>query len=231
VLAASRERILRDVDEAALVLDVGGWARPLSRADWVIDLMPYATRGRYGEPDPEPERFTRESWVVRDICAAEPWPFDDDSFDFVVCSHTLEDVRDPIRVCAEICRVGRAGYVEVPSRLEEQAFGVEGPWAGWGHHRWLIDLSPGRIEFVFKSAVVHGREGCALPGDLGETLSAEERVQFMFWTGGFEFSERTFFDGDELERYLAEPLRPQLARLEARRPTRRRSLRRRLRRG
>src|SRR5204863_8798249 len=39
-----------------------------------------------------------------------------------------------------INRVGKAGYIEVPSRLEEQTLGVHGPWVGWSHHRWLVDV-------------------------------------------------------------------------------------------
>ena len=60
MLAASVERIERTLADGALVLDVGGWARPLSRADWVLDLMPYETRGGYGLDGTLPERF--ESW-------------------------------------------------------------------------------------------------------------------------------------------------------------------------
>ena len=58
----------------------------------------------------------------------------------MICSHTLEDVRDPIWVCSEIQRVAKAGYIEVPSRLEEQSYGFQGPWVGWGHHHWLIEV-------------------------------------------------------------------------------------------
>jgi len=39
--------------------------------------------------------------------------------DFVSCSHVLEDLRDPIRVCEEIVRVGKRGYIEVPSKTAE----------------------------------------------------------------------------------------------------------------
>ncbi len=60
---------------------------------------------------------------MRDICDHEPYPFGDQEFDFVICSQTLEDVRDPIWVCSEINRIGKAGYIEVPSRLEEQSWG------------------------------------------------------------------------------------------------------------
>jgi hypothetical protein len=34
-------RIERELPDEARLLDVGGWAAPLERADWVIDLLPY----------------------------------------------------------------------------------------------------------------------------------------------------------------------------------------------
>jgi hypothetical protein len=206
MLPASRERILELAGEDALVLDVGGWAKPLARADWVIDLMPYETRGLYGEPDPDPERFGAESWVERDFCDREPWPFEAGQFDFVVCSHTLEDVRDPIWVCSEMNRVARAGYIEVPSRLEEQSLGVHGDWVGWSHHHWLCDIAPGRAEFVFKSWSLGSRPEYFLTEEEAATLTAEERVQPMFWEGELEARERIFIGPGELESYLAEPV-------------------------
>ncbi len=204
MLAASRKRIEAMLPEDALVLDVGGWAKPLPRADWVLDLMPYETRGLYGALEPEAERFTADTWVQLDMCAREPWPFADRQFDFAVCSHTLEDVRDPVWVCAELVRVARAGYIEVPSRLEEQSFGVHGPWVGWSHHRWLVDVEPHRVTFVAKPHVLHGRPELHFPAGFAERLSAEERVQTLFWEGGFEFGERIFMTAEELDGYLAE---------------------------
>jgi SAM-dependent methyltransferase len=204
MLQSSRERILQLLSDDDSVLDVGGWAKPLPRADWVIDLLPYETRGLYGDPpDPERERFDASSWVQRDICDREPWPFADGQFDFVVCSHTLEDVRDPLSVCAEMQRVGGAGYVEVPSRLEEQAYGVQGPWVGWGHHRWLIDVGDTEIDFAFKHHVIHGRESDHFPAGFAESLSPEERVEVLWWEGSFRFRERQFADAAELDAYLA----------------------------
>ncbi|MGI8845859.1 MAG: class I SAM-dependent methyltransferase, partial [Thermoleophilaceae bacterium] len=139
MLESSAARILANLGSGDLVLDVGAGANPFERADWVIDLWPYGKRGIYGRQDRAAERFSEATWVLHDICDPGPWPFADDQFDFAVCSHTLEDVRDPVGVCAELSRVARAGYIEVPSRLEEQSLGVQGPWAGWGHHHWLID--------------------------------------------------------------------------------------------
>ena len=114
----------------------------------------------------------RETWVTRDICAREPWPFEDGAFDFVVCSHTLEDLRDPVWVCGELQRVARAGYIEVPSRLEEQSWNVQGPWVGWGHHHWLIDV--GEARHLLRLQAAHpGRPARArrFPAGFAERLS------------------------------------------------------------
>lgn len=204
MLAESRKRILGSLEENALVLDVGGWAHPLSRADWVIDLMPFETRGLYGDPDPDPSRFSAESWIQRDICDAEPWPFADDQFDFVVCSHTLEDVRDPVRVCAEMSRVGKAGYVEVPARSEEQTYGVHGPWVGWSHHHWLINVEDAGLEFVFKPHLLHGRSEFWVPLEWTQALVRERRVSTFFWEGSISGYERVFYEPEDLHRWLLE---------------------------
>jgi hypothetical protein len=163
--------------------------------------------------------------VERDICAHEPWPFENGQFDFAICSHTLEDVRDPVWVCSELNRVAKAGYIEVPSRLEEQAWGVAGEWVGWSHHHWLCDVDGRAITFVFKPHVLHGTSAYYLPAPLGSLLTPEERVQPLHWEGSFEFSERIFFDQDEFEHYLAGPVRDRRAELEARLPARSRKSR------
>ena len=203
MLESSRARILESLAADALVLDIGAWARPLARADWVIDLMPHETRGLYGEADPERERFTAGTWVQRDMCDREPWPFADDQFDFAVCSHTLEDVRDPVWVCEEINRVAKAGYVEVPARSEEQTMGIQGPWVGWSHHHWLVDIVDGCVEFVLKPHLLHGRpEFWVDPGWMA-SLPPEGRVTSLFWEGSFASRERVFYTPDELHEYLA----------------------------
>jgi hypothetical protein len=201
---SSLERLLRQLGPDDRVLDVGSWFQPLTRADWVLDVMPYETRASGGRQGPLPERFTKETWVQRDICDREPWPFEDDHFDFAVCTHTLEDVRDPIWVCSELIRVAKAGYIEVPSRLEEHSYGFQGPWVGWGHHRWLVDITGNRIEFVMKHHVIHGPEANHFPSRFYRTLSEEDKAQKLWWEGSFEYDERIMLTAEELDPYLAD---------------------------
>jgi hypothetical protein len=205
MLEDSARRILAQLGERDLVLDVGAWAQPFPRADWVLDLLPYETRGIYGyDRATADERFTAQTWAQRDICDREPWPWPDDHFDFAICSHTLEDVRDPVWVCAELSRVARAGYVEVPSRLEEQSLGVHGPWAGWSHHHWLCDVVEGRLEIVFKPPMVSARESDHFPVGFAETLTPEERVHRIWWEDRIPCVERVFVDSRPLDAYLAD---------------------------
>jgi hypothetical protein len=202
MLEASAQRIQERLGGDALVLDVGGAARPFPRADWVLDLIPYGSRGQLGwQGDPERERFGPETWVQRDICDRRPWPFADRQFDFAICSHTLEDVRDPVWVAAELQRVAAAGYIEVPALREELTYGIQGPWVGWGHHHWLALVSSERIEFVFKHHVVN-RADSHLPTGSTAGLGPEELVQTLWWEGSFDARERFMLTAEELDGFL-----------------------------
>jgi len=212
MLPASAAAIDRVVATDARLLDVGGWAKPFRRADAVLDLMPYSSRGMLGFEGDGPERFSAESWIERDICSREPWPFADKEFDFVTCSQTLEDIRDPIWVCSELMRVAKAGYIEVPSRLEEQSYGFQGPWVGWGHHHWLVEIDRDHIDFIFKHHVMHGRASDHFPAGFRDGLSDEERVEMLWWTGAFTARERLFDEPEDLDRFLSEFVAQELTR-------------------
>lgn len=205
MLPESAARIAAELSDSALVLDVGAWANPLPRADWVIDLEPYETRGLYGGAARGDERFSKQTWIQRDICAREPWPFADGQFDFAICSHVLEDIRDPVWVCSELERVAKAGYVEVPSRIEEQTHGFEGPWTGWSHHRWITEQArDGTLEFAFKTHLVHGGSHVSLPKAVQQSLTPQQRVLAVWWEGSLPARERIFMDSDELLRWLSD---------------------------
>ena len=107
-----------NIPDDGLVLDVGGWAKPLARADWVIDLLPYETRGLYGEATGE--RFSAATWVQHDICSRDPWPFADDQFDYAVRVY-LEAGECPDPVPSTIVDVTG----DVPHMLREGAVPLE----------------------------------------------------------------------------------------------------------
>jgi hypothetical protein len=208
MLPAATDRILRTLPDDALVLDVGAWAAPFNRADWVLDLMPHETRGAMGSYGPSRERFSAKTWVQRDMCAREPWPFADDQFDFAICVTTLEDIRDPIWVCSELARVAKAGYVEVPTIEAELIYNVEGdgPWLGHEHHRWLIEISGGELVFMHKPHSIHHDWTLRVLPRWRERMELEDHLQGMFWEGSLPSRERFLIGreyGDALDELRA----------------------------
>lgn len=220
VIVSNLEKVLAEIGENDRVLDVGGWAAPLNRADWVLDLMPYETRGVLppGSFGPGPERFSKETWVQMDMCSRDPWPFEDDEFDFVFCVQTLEDVRDPIGVCREISRVGKRGYIEVPSILDELTWGVPtasgGPWCGHMHHRWLIQREGDELVFMLKPHHLHAEPRVRVPPSWAERLTLEDRAIGLFWEGEVKarealgISSGKLTDFDALEAVILDHFKP-----------------------
>ena len=193
------DRVMADLKPEDIVLDIGGWARPFNRANHVIDAEPYETRGYYGtRQGGETEYFRLDTWVQRDMCEHTPFPFEDKEIDFVICSQTLEDVRDPLWVCSEMIRVAKRGYLEVPSRTIESCRGVEPGQVGWSHHRWLIDIKDGRVTFLMKYHMIHSHWRFSLPSRFLQSLTERDTVQWLFWEDCFDYHEQTIHGVDNI---------------------------------
>jgi len=127
--------------------------------------------------------------VVFDI---HSMPFADASVDFVYCSHVLEHVADPKQACSELIRVGRSGYIEMPTLAKDMLFG----WAE-GMHRWYAAAIGNRLVFFEYSPTLARGIGSSLWKDtiLGPVYHPMQtvfyqneglfNVQFT-WTGTFE---------------------------------------------
>jgi hypothetical protein len=145
-----------------------------------------------------------DTWCQLDLCDHTRWPFPDKRFDFAICSHLLEDVRDPIWICRELCRVAKAGYIEAPSRLLEQCLGVENPcYAGYYQHRWLITLDGNRLEFRHKPHVLHSTRDAIIARE-GVRSIVNPRHSFLAfqWKDSFEYCEVLEFDEEKVIREL-----------------------------
>ena len=134
-----RRRIAIPVDHRALVLDVGSGDKPHWRADVLLD--------RYVGAEHSGQRSgAKEARVDRPLFDADAadMPFADGAFDYVICSHVLEHVERPDLVIAELSRVARAGYIEVPEAASAKI--VDFP-----SHLWWVTLDDGVLVFTAKS--------------------------------------------------------------------------------
>lgn len=120
-----------NIKSTALVLEVGSGNNPNPRSDVLVDRYLYDNGQRAGG-----FRIV----IDRPLIVADGYklPFHSKTFDYVICSHILEHMEDPQKFIKEIERVGKAGYIEVPSDLSERIF-------GWNFHLWYCKLTSGKL--------------------------------------------------------------------------------------
>jgi len=195
------EMVKKYIPEDALVLDVGGCYAPYARANWIIDYLPFSSVNMSQIKGGGKVRFSEKTYISHDICSREPWPFKDKQFDFCICSHVLEDIRDPIWVCSEILRVSKAGYIEVPSRFWESTHNSEfRGLAGNSHHRWVIDLFEGKLRFTLKRGEIHMK---AINKNRKKKVdNIPENYLRLIWNGPFDAYEHHIDNTEDILEYF-----------------------------
>ena len=133
---ALRQRVLDHLAEKRSrgefrVIDVGGRYNPWAdeHTDAYVDLFPTDSSGK--------------KIFVGNICRPEVW--DDirqtgQPFDFSICTHVLEDIRDPFFVAQQLASISKAGYVSVPTKHSEMANVESRFYLGYCHHRWVYTV-------------------------------------------------------------------------------------------
>jgi len=117
--------ILHNFTSKDAVLDIGSGGCPFPHATILADRFIEPTCHRTA-------KFISDGRPVV-ICDIHQLPFRNKSFDYLVCSHVLEHIDNPIKACEEIQRVSNAGYIETPSFLKDALFA----WAH-GMHKWHV---------------------------------------------------------------------------------------------
>jgi SAM-dependent methyltransferase len=128
------------IKKTDITLDIGSGPHPFYRADILLDISI------------EGSRKDERPFVQADICNL---PFHDKSIDFIYCSHALEHVNNPEKALNEIQRVGRRGYIAVPSALWETLFGDD------REHKWLIEQKENQLIFTPKDEIFFSRSETA----------------------------------------------------------------------
>lgn len=125
-----------DIKAGERVLDLGSGGEPFPYATHLVDLYPGETQHRYN-----PLKTDGKIFVEANI---EHLPFTEKEFDYVYCSHVLEHVESPKQACEEILRVGKRGYIELPTRLSDILFNfVKIP----NFHRWHVHAQGNTLIF------------------------------------------------------------------------------------
>ncbi len=126
-----------EIPPGSKVLDVGSGGEPFPYANFLIDRFPGKTQHRYNKLLTKNLPFCTGS--------VENLPYKSNSLDFVYCAHVLEHVDNPTQACEEIMRVGKKGYIEVPTRTSDIIFN----FARLKHfHKWHISKVGKSLVFI-----------------------------------------------------------------------------------
>lgn len=133
-----------DLEELSLhanwtrVLEIGPGSSPHPRSTHFIDHTNNLLNRDVGE------------FIQMDLNTKEALPYKSNYFDFVVARHVVEHINDPRWLLTEISRVGKAGYIEVPTRLSDNLFSVFAAQDSEGSifsdefgHKWWFDSGLG----------------------------------------------------------------------------------------
>lgn len=158
------------------VLDIGASHNPFNR-DFLTHTFDLNPSGLEGVTE-----------FLGDINCSEDWQqiFDyvdqHGKFDFVNCTHTLEDLAYPHAALKYMPRIAKEGFIAVPSKYWELQ--RRDLFRGGIHHRWIFDNKDGILTAYPKINLIESLTWYPH----GETIEANAYQELrMFWKENIEF--------------------------------------------
>ena len=180
-----RLRQRRSENPSLSVLDIGGAANP-----WLDDLVT-----TYVDVVKVP---TTKEVIAGDILDPALWgSMAGRSWDFAVCTHVLEDIRDPLFVARQMQRVAKAGFIAVPNKHTEVS-AVESPeYPGYCHHRWIFTIDGQLLRAMAKLPLLgrwaEDRRSVPEFAWFDRSKARRDYELSFFWEGEFRFE---YVNGD-----------------------------------
>jgi hypothetical protein len=134
--------IVIQLPDNSIIADIGYGIDPVKGATYYID------RDQGESPDRAGERaayVTPEKFIQADVENGIPLP--DHSCDFVVASHIIEHLENPVAFCKELSRIGKAGYIETPGLIQELRHNLE-------VHKWFVTKYGDTLILIRKGGVL-----------------------------------------------------------------------------
>ena len=116
-------------------------------------------------------------------------------WDFAFCTHTLEDLRNPLQTAQILPLIAKQGFVSVQSKYAEaRRFELNRTYRGYRHHRWIHDLgSEDGADFILAFPKIGTFEHKSVSR---LKSSSRDREELWFeWSGSLDYR---LFQGDHL---------------------------------
>ncbi len=147
-------------------------------------------------------------------------PFKDKEFDYVVCAHVIEHVNDPIFFKKEIERIGKSGYIELPTRLNDNmVFGCDEEIFG---HKWWFEFDDDDKKLVFSKKINAIDQFVSVGSifDLTEIFDDSFIIQ-TYWNESIEMEKKDAYQLQKkisflslVKKYFSKKIRIQISKLK-----------------
>lgn len=104
------------------VLEIGPGSTPYFRSDVLLE-MEFDDHAEYERQFGHADKLVTDKQVV--FYKGDVFPFKDNEFDYVICSHVLEHVQDVPKFLSEVFRVAPKGYFEFPLMYYEYLYNID----------------------------------------------------------------------------------------------------------
>lgn len=137
------ERI-KSIKESDKVLEIGPDSSPFPRSDVLLDKK-FDDKEALKQRGLQPKIEYDKPVYYYD---GSKFPFEDNEFDYVICSQVLEHVpaNEFVNFIKEVERVAKRGYIEIPRLFYEYLFNFH-------EHKWLINSKDGKLLLLDKTKV------------------------------------------------------------------------------
>ena len=161
---------------------VGGWSKNV--VDVIVDLNPTT----FDSGDIKIFKF--DITVDKEWQQLERYVEKYGKFDFSICTHTLEDIINPLLVSQKLETISKGGYLAFPSKFREFSFIESDVYRGFIHHRWIFDIHDDILTAYPKLGFLERdprSDSIANPSDSVQDLHLiwENRVDLKIINGGY----------------------------------------------
>jgi hypothetical protein len=98
-------------------------------------------------------------------------------FDYAICTHTLEDIFNPIDILKILPTIAKRGVISMPSANTEFSRCENPHWLGYIHHRWIFDQTGTTMLIIPKISVLE-----ALCSNRFSYKKAQEEIRYEWET-------------------------------------------------
>lgn len=112
---------ITQIKEGDRVLEIGPGSTPFHRSDVLLE-MDFDDEAEYEKQFGHADKLVTDKQLV--FYKGDVFPFKDNEFDYVICSHVLEHVPDVPKFLSEVFRVAPKGYFEFPLMYYEYLYNI-----------------------------------------------------------------------------------------------------------